>query len=155
MLTSSPSQTTTSGELQHYRVWPHPSSLIFDENYFKFPWLVYNTCFITSRPFICDASEISPHAMLLFGGSIIVDSENGTIAVQTPAMIAAATAAAYRDGGQWVRFRADPHIGVLVKALRKRIDELLNEKINDPTSAIDKDKAILAAISLIITEGDG
>ena len=59
------------------------------------------------------------------------------------------------DGSQWVRFSAVPRIGVLVNALRKRIDELLDEKINDPSRAIDKDQATLAAIRLLVTEGMG
>lgn len=172
---SSWSPPTTPGALYEERVWLHPSSLNFKENKFASPWLVYNECVVTSRPFIRDATEISAYAMLLFGGSIAVDIARGTLAVQTPAMIAAAAATATSsssggnvggrsqsaggfdrsDGSQWVRFSAVPRIGVLVNALRKRIDELLDEKINDPSRAIDKDQATLAAIRLLVTEGMG
>ena len=121
--------------------------------------------------------------MLLLGGTISVNIKNGTIAVQTPSMIAAAAATAAAteangdkngdnnkdgkkktisaggfdrtDGSQWVRFSAVPRIGVLMNALRKRIDELLNAKIHDPGKAITRDPATLAAVRLLVTEGMG
>jgi hypothetical protein len=79
------------------RVWLHPSSLNFKENKFASPWLVYNECVTTSKPFLRDCSEVAPYAILLFGGGIEVDVAKGTIAVCTPAAAATAAAAAAAD----------------------------------------------------------
>ncbi len=60
---------------------------------------------------------MTPYALLLFGGEVAVQHTAGTVTV---------------GGGNWLRFRAAAKVGVLVKQLRRALDVLLAEKIDDP-----------------------
>jgi ATP-dependent RNA helicase DHX57 len=127
------------------RVWLHPGSLNFKENKFASPFLVFNECVTTSRPFLRDCTEVSPYALLLFGGALDVDVARGTVAVATPG----------EASGAWCRFGANARIGVLVQALRLKLEELLLAKMEDPAMEIDAQPAAAAAARLLISEGMG
>jgi hypothetical protein len=82
----------------------------------------------TSQVYIRDCSMIYPckrahasvrincvssvDALLLFGGEVRVLRERGVISVD-----------------EWIKFRAPPEIGVLVRELRRELDELLLRKV--------------------------
>ena len=157
------------------RVWLHPGSALFSERKFGSPFLVFNELATTSRPFVRDATEVSPFALLLFGGpSVVVDVAKRTVAVVTPAAEAAAAAAAaaassssssssssqtsspgWASGEDWCRFSAAPRVGALVGAMRSKLDALLALKVSQPGLAINQDPAAAAIVRLLVTEGMG
>lgn len=97
------------------RVFVHPSSAVFKVGNYGFPWLVYHELVRTSKPFLRDATECNPYALLMFGGAIDIQASNGLIVVD-----------------DWVRLSANARIGALIGGLRCRVDELLKRKVANP-----------------------
>ncbi len=97
------------------RVFMHPTAVNFHTREYQSPWLVYLTKVQTSKVYIRDATMVSAYALLLFGGEIQVDRENGFIVI-----------------GKWIKFHADLKIAVLIKELRRELDKLMQGKINNP-----------------------
>jgi len=120
------------------RVFIHNSSVNYSTNDWSSPWVVYHQRLQTSKPFLFDCTEASPYSLLLFGGPIEVNPTLETISVNG-----------------WVKFRAVGRIGALVGSLRKKIDELLWEKIRNPSIEISQRKEIKALIKLLATDGMG
>ena len=92
----------------------------------------------------------------------MLDVQRGTLAVQSHVQgtllsgdCAGESGGCTAKASPWVRFKAIPRIGALMGALRKRLDELLSLKIQDPDTQIQDDPAVLATIRLLITEGLG
>lgn len=121
------------------RVFIHPTSINFTTNDWSCPWLVYHEKVHTSKVFVRDCTEVSPYAILLFGGKISVQAGLGKIAVD--------------DG--WVRFEAVGRIAALVNGLRQRLDGMLWEKIEDPRLDIAGSKLSRALVELLQTDGMG
>lgn len=53
-------------------VFVHPASINYTTNDWSCPWLVYHERVRTSAVFVRDCTEISPYALLLFGGKVCV-----------------------------------------------------------------------------------
>jgi hypothetical protein len=70
----------------------------------------------TSKPFLRDATECSAYALLFFGGDLDVEARKSVISI---------------DG--WVKLSANARIGYLIRDLCAKMDDLLTEKIKDPT----------------------
>ena len=119
-------------------VFIHPSSINFKTNDWSCPWLVYHERVHTSRVFVRDCTEVSPYAVLLFGGQVSVQAGLGRIAVD-----------------DWVRFEATGRIAALVNKLRQRLDEMLWEKIQDPRLDVAGSKLSEALVELLQTDGMG
>jgi ATP-dependent RNA helicase DHX57 len=92
----------------------------------------------TSKVFIRDASVVSPYAMILFGGPLTVHHREARISVG--------------ERG-WVRFRAEPRIGVLAKGLRAALSRLLADKIADPSLDLTSHPVIEAMLRLLTRNG--
>jgi len=144
------------------QVWIHPSSVAFAQQKFASPWLVYSDLVSTSRAFLRDVSEVSPYAVLLFGGPLRVDVRKGTIAVLTPATLDAtstsssSSAVDWSSGAEWCRFSANPpKVGALVGALRTSLDALLDRKFADPSLEVHQDPVSEALVKLLVTQGMG
>jgi len=125
----------------YQRVFLHPSSMLFRETNFKFPWIYYLESMELSsggRPKITifDASMVSPMALLLFGGKITVHADESLIAV---------------DG--WIKFRTSGQIAVYIRMLRERIDEVLLEKIANPSLDLTNNPVINVLNRLIMSDG--
>jgi ATP-dependent RNA helicase DHX57 len=120
------------------RVFLHPSSALFSVGNFSCPWLVYNSMVKTSKPFLRDATECSAYALLLFGGQLDVQARNGIIVID-----------------DWVKLSANARIGALIRGLRGRMDNLLEEKIKDPKSDISNTPEMELIVKLLITDGLG
>ncbi|CAM9135591.1 unnamed protein product [Choristocarpus tenellus] len=120
------------------RVFIHPSSTNFTTNDWSCPWLVYHERVHTSRVFVRDCTEVSPYALLLFGGQVAVQAGLGRITVD-----------------DWVRFEAIGRIAALVNKLRQRLDSMLLEKIGDPRLDIAGSKLSMALVELLQTDGMG
>ncbi|CAM9855013.1 unnamed protein product, partial [Ectocarpus sp. 12 AP-2014] len=127
-----------SGQGKDDRVFIHPSSINFRTNDWSCPWLVYHERVHTSRVFVRDCTEVSPYALLLFGGQVAVQAGLGRIAVD-----------------EWVRFEAVGRIAALVNRLRQRLDGMLWEKIQDPRLDVAGSKLSEALVELLQTDGMG
>ncbi|KAM4042079.1 putative ATP-dependent RNA helicase DHX57 isoform 2-T2 [Anomaloglossus baeobatrachus] len=99
----------------------HPSSINFQVRHFDSPYLVYHEKIKTSRVFVRDCSMVSVYPLVLFGGGQVnVELHKGEFVVSL-------------DDG-WIRFAAASHqVAELVKELRSELDQLLKDKIKNPT----------------------
>ena len=120
------------------RVFIHPSSANFSIGTYSCPWLVFFSLVRTSEPFLRDVTECNSYALLLFGGSLEVQASKDIVVI---------------DG--WCQLGAHARIGSLMGGLRKRLDELLTEKISNPTLDIASSKEMSIITKLIVTDGLG
>ncbi|XP_054841159.1 putative ATP-dependent RNA helicase DHX57 isoform X2 [Eublepharis macularius] len=99
----------------------HPSSVNYQTRHFESPYLVYHEKIKTSRVFIRDCSMVSVYPLILFGGGRVnVYLQKGEFVVSL-------------DDG-WIRFVAASHqVAELVKELRCELDQLLQDKIKNPS----------------------
>ncbi|NWV21986.1 DHX36 helicase, partial [Origma solitaria] len=119
----------------------HPKSVNVEETEFHYNWLVYHLKMRTSSIYLYDCTEVSPYCLLFFGGDISIqkDKDQETIAVD-----------------EWIVFQSPARIAHLVKNLRQELDDLLQEKIENPhpvdwNDIKSRDTAVLTAIIDLIT----
>ncbi|KAM9317170.1 putative ATP-dependent RNA helicase DHX57 [Gastrophryne carolinensis] len=120
----------------------HPSSINYQERNFKSPYLVYHEKVKTSRVFVRDCSMVSVYPLVLFGGGQVnVELRKGEFLISL-------------DDG-WIRFVAASHqIAELVKELRCELDQLLQDKIKNPTMDLctcPRGSRIIAMIVKLVT----
>lgn len=128
------------------KVCIHPKSVNVDETEFHYSWLVYHLKMKTSSIYLYDCTEVSPYSLLFFGGDISIqkDQDQDTIAVD-----------------EWIVFQSPARIAHLVKDLKKELDSLLQDKIENPepvdwSETKSRDCAVLTAIiDLITTQENG
>ncbi|XP_016074425.1 PREDICTED: putative ATP-dependent RNA helicase DHX57 isoform X1 [Miniopterus natalensis] len=99
----------------------HPSSVNYQVRHYDSPYLLYHEKIKTSRVFIRDCSMVSVYPLVLFGGGQVnVQLQRGEFVVSL-------------DDG-WIRFAAASHqVAELVKELRCELDQLLQDKIKNPS----------------------
>ncbi|XP_048362008.1 ATP-dependent DNA/RNA helicase DHX36 [Sphaerodactylus townsendi] len=119
----------------------HPKSVNVEEGEFHYNWLVYHLKMRTSSIYLYDCTEVSPYSLLFFGGDISIqkDKDQDTIAVD-----------------EWIVFQSPARIAQLVKDLKRELDDLLQEKIENPhpvdwNNTEARDTAVLTAIIDLIT----
>ncbi|PYH91700.1 DEAD/DEAH box helicase [Aspergillus ellipticus CBS 707.79] len=102
------------------RIFIHPSSALFSAQGYPSgtAYLSYFTKMATSKVFIRDLTPFNAYSLLLFCGSITLDTTGRGLIV---------------DG--WLRLRGWARIGVLVSRLRMMLDEVIAMKIDQPASA--------------------
>ncbi|KAJ3022647.1 UNVERIFIED_CONTAM: hypothetical protein HDU68_009010 [Siphonaria sp. JEL0065] len=96
-------------------VFLHPSSCMSSVCLFEDLLVIYHQKVLTTKVFLRDATMVSPWPILMFGGDLIVDHEGRTVSV-----------------GPVIKYQAFPRIAVLVNALRKKLDKVLEDKIQQP-----------------------
>ncbi|KAK3903316.1 P-loop containing nucleoside triphosphate hydrolase protein [Staphylotrichum tortipilum] len=103
----------------HGRVFIHPASSLFGSQAFSgnAAFLSYFTMMATSKVFIRDLTPFNAYTLLLFAGSIALDTQGRGLVV---------------DG--WLRLRGWARIGVLVSRLRGVIDRLIERRVENPTT---------------------
>ena len=69
----------------------------------------------TAKVFVRDCTMVGSYPLLLFGGELDVKHEQGKLVLD-----------------DWCEFNAPAKIGVLARELRKKIDQLLTNKVNSP-----------------------
>ncbi|XP_030627357.1 LOW QUALITY PROTEIN: putative ATP-dependent RNA helicase DHX57 [Chanos chanos] len=125
-------------------VYIHPSSVNYTVRHYDSPYLVYHEKVKTSRVFIRDCSMVCVYPMVLFGGGQVnVELHRGEFIISL-------------DDG-WIRFAASSHqVAELVKELRWELDQLLEEKIKNPSmdliSCPRGSRIIHTIVSLISTQ---
>ncbi|KFP81578.1 Putative ATP-dependent RNA helicase DHX57, partial [Acanthisitta chloris] len=99
----------------------HPSSVNYQTRHFESPYLVYHEKIKTSRVFIRDCSMVSVYPLVLLGGGQMhMQLQKGEFVISL-------------DDG-WIRFVAASHqVAELVKELRCELDQLLQDKIKNPS----------------------
>ncbi|TSK22801.1 DExH-box ATP-dependent RNA helicase DExH1 [Bagarius yarrelli] len=99
----------------------HPSSVNYSVRHYDSPYLVYHEKVKTSRVFIRDCSMVCVYPMVLFGGGEVnIELKHGEFIISL-------------DDG-WIQFTAASHeVAELVKELRWELDQLLEEKIKNPS----------------------
>ncbi|KGL77564.1 Putative ATP-dependent RNA helicase DHX57, partial [Tinamus guttatus] len=99
----------------------HPSSVNYQTRHFESPYLVYHEKIKTSRVFIRDCSMVSVYPLVLLGGGQVhTQLQKGEFVISL-------------DDG-WIRFAAASHqVAELVKELRCELDQLLQDKIKNPS----------------------
>ncbi|XP_028711029.1 putative ATP-dependent RNA helicase DHX57 isoform X1 [Peromyscus leucopus] len=120
----------------------HPSSVNYQVRHFDSPYLLYHEKIKTSRVFIRDCSMVSVYPLVLFGGGQVnVQLQRGAFVVSL-------------DDG-WIRFVAASHqIAELVKELRCELDQLLQDKIKNPSmdlSTCPRGSRIISMIVKLVT----
>uniref|UniRef100_A0A6J0TQ65 RNA helicase n=1 Tax=Pogona vitticeps TaxID=103695 RepID=A0A6J0TQ65_9SAUR len=102
-------------------VYIHPSSVNYQTSHFSSPYLVYHEMVKTSRVFIRDCSMVSVYPLVLFGGGHVnVQLQKGNFIVSL-------------DDG-WIHFvAATQQVAELMKELRCELDQLLQDKIKNPS----------------------
>ena len=104
------------------RVFVHPSSVLFDAQTFSgsAAFVSYFTKMATSKTFIRDLTPLNAYALLLFGGSIELDTSGMGLIV-----------------GGWFRLRGWARIGVLVSRLRLLLDDAMRRRIDNPSMPLE------------------
>ncbi|KAJ8013856.1 hypothetical protein DPEC_G00034150, partial [Dallia pectoralis] len=99
----------------------HPSSVNYTVRHYDSPYLVYHEKVKTSRVFIRDCSMVSVYPLVLFGGGQVnVELQKGEFVISL-------------DDG-WIQLAAASHqVAELVKELRWELDQLLEDKIKNPS----------------------
>ena len=118
------------------RVFVHPSSVNMTCNKFETCWIVYTDLVETSKLFVRQCSMAPAYALLLFGGKLNVVHEKGQIEVD-----------------DWVRLRAPAKVGVLVRELRKLLDALLSDKLDEPWRDVSAHPVVRGILELLRTDG--
>ena len=125
-----------------FQVGFHPQSLNFKLATRRDRWAVYLEKVETSRVFIRDSTIVTPFALLLFGGTPVVNHDKGTITV---------------DG--WIEFLSSPAIGVLFRLIREELDAILLDRIGDtdgsgePGQESTTDQMIAGLVALLEKTG--
>jgi len=126
------------GGVAEERVFIHPSSSNFAVGSYSCPWLVYNELVRTSKPFLRDATECSSYALLLFGGQINVRAAEGLIVIDN-----------------YLRLSANARIGALIGGLRRKVDDLLAKKVENPSLDVANSVEMKLIVKLLRTDGLG
>ncbi|KAJ3133163.1 hypothetical protein HK100_004618 [Physocladia obscura] len=106
-------------------VFLHPSSSLSTVTLFEDLLVIYHSKVLTSKVYLRDATMVSPWPILMFGGPLTVDHEGRTISV-----------------GKNVKYQAFPRIAVLANGLRRHLDQVLEEKIEEPDINVVNDTAV-------------
>ncbi|NXT24675.1 DEXH1 helicase, partial [Syrrhaptes paradoxus] len=99
----------------------HFFTVNYQTRHFESPYLVYHEKIKTSRVFIRDCSMVSVYPLVLLGGGQVhMQLQKGEFVISL-------------DDG-WIRFVAASHqVAELVKELRCELDQLLQDKIKNPS----------------------
>lgn len=148
-----PVQTQRPGQwVPEERVVMHPASLNFSQGVFGVPWLVYHEVVRTSRAFLRDSTEACPYALLLAARSLKVEHPRHDHGHGTWGRI---LLDGDEEGGGWVAFAAVGRIAALIRALKQRLDALLDRKVADPDTDLAAAPEVRALVKLIATDGMG
>jgi len=102
---------------QDGKVTIHPKSLNYEATEFQSSWLCYHTKVKTSAIFLHDCSEVSPMALMFFGGRFARSRKSGGELV---------------DVGENIHFLCDTDTAVMIENLRQHWDELLRQRVSNP-----------------------
>ncbi|XP_023643306.1 DExH-box ATP-dependent RNA helicase DExH7, chloroplastic isoform X2 [Capsella rubella] len=115
----------------------HPSSINSSFKAFQYPFLVFLEKVETNKVYLRDTTIVSPFSILLFGGSINVHHQSGSVTI---------------DG--WLKVAAPAQTAVLFKELRLTLHSILKDLIRKPEkSGIVHNEVVKSMVHLLIEEG--
>lgn len=131
----------TAGEVafrgqKNGEIYLHPSTIAFTAKELGSRYGCYHEIMKTSKIYIRDCTAVSKFAILLFGGSLTVYQTHGVAAVDN-----------------WLKFRVSAKPATLVKYLRSSMENLLLEKIMDPSVDVaesPKGRAVIDAVAALL-----
>ncbi|PHH63442.1 hypothetical protein CDD81_5821 [Ophiocordyceps australis] len=120
------------------RVFAHPGSTLFGSQGFVggAGWMSYFGLMATSKVFMRDLTPFNTYTLLLFCGSIELDTLGRGLVV---------------DG--WIRLRGWARIGVLVARLRGMVDALIARKVENPGLDVGGEAVIKMVAKLVELNG--
>ncbi|XP_052191701.1 DExH-box ATP-dependent RNA helicase DExH7, chloroplastic-like [Diospyros lotus] len=117
-------------------VYIHPSSLNSNLRTFQYPFVVFLEKVETNKIFLRDTTIVSPYSILLFGGSMSIQHQAGSVII---------------DG--WIKLTAPAQIAVLFKELRLTLHSVLKELIRKPKMAsVAHDEVVKSIAHLLLEE---
>eukprot|EP00439_Symbiodinium_sp_Y106_P024021 s428_g2.t3 len=129
------------------RAFLHPSSLLFKENSYACPYVMYSDKMVQqqnhprhpTKLVLTGCSEASVYALLLFGGDLAVDHKEAEVKV---------------DG--WADFAGgSTTVVAMIQRLRAAIDALLLRKVQEPSEILSGDPVAQCVVTLLTTDGLG
>ncbi|CAE8581862.1 unnamed protein product [Polarella glacialis] len=117
----------------------HPSSVNAKAKTFASPYIVYGELVQTSRLFAREVTPVHPLAMLLFGSNL--GAEEATQHGQAVLTIAG-----------WIRFCVTKDCQALMISVRAQLDQLLQQKIEQPDLDIGLPGGLLQAVAQMLSE---
>ena len=120
------------------RVFVHPSSALFNLTSMSQKHVLFYSKSMSSnvnsagRMYLRDLTTVSPLALILFGGSVVVDHDRGTVTVDKKIVI-----------------ESPGRVAVLVRELRGELDKLLERKIRDPCFEIAGHPVLKAIVQIL------
>ncbi|CAD5315786.1 unnamed protein product [Arabidopsis thaliana] len=138
--------TKPAEETQRYAVWHdgkrevhiHRNSINKNCKAFQYPFIVFLEKLETKKVvYLQDTTVVSPFPILLFGGSINVHHQSGSVTI---------------DG--WLKLTAPAQTAVLFKELRLTLHSILKDLIRKPEkSGIVHNEVVKSMVHLLIEEG--
>lgn len=121
-------------------VYLHPSSVNHGLPRFSSPWLVFHEKFHTHRAYVSPTSVVSPYALLLFGGPLVVDHLANRVVID-----------------EWIEFTCPARTAVLFREMRKRLNEVLEVLVAKPLAGLtgkdsEQEAAAVDAIVSLLKE---
>ena len=117
-------------EMPQGHAYIHPSSV--NRTLQAQGYMVYQEKTKQSQVYLRDCTLVSPFALLLFGHNIVVQHVQQTVTVD-----------------KWIIFKSRARTAVIFKEFRNLLNELLQEKLDNPQIDFHNDKSVLAVIDLL------
>ena len=118
------------------QVFMHPASSLFSVSNFETGWLVYSEIMKTSKIMVRDCSMVPCYSVLIFGGKIDVQHEQGILMVD-----------------DWAKFKAPAKIAILVREMRQLVNKLLSMKVENPRLDISSSELVDVLLKILTTDG--
>jgi hypothetical protein len=91
---------------------------------------------LKSADLIIDFQSVAhPLALLLFGGDLVMSRQRHILTVD-----------------KWIGFNSNERYAVMINGLRRRLDVILQMKLEDPSRDLRNDKVINAIVKLLTNE---
>lgn len=124
--------------LQDGSVRPHPCSVNGAERFFPHRWLVYTEKVHTSGIFFRSSTMVTDIAMLLFGGVLEKEDDNGRFSMLK---------------GHYL-FQAKPEVAQMIMDLRAELQTLLEKKVRNPLIDLDTEGGTIVAAVMSLLENE-
>ncbi|QDZ20021.1 DExH-box ATP-dependent RNA helicase [Chloropicon primus] len=118
------------------QVFLHPASSLFSVSTFETGWLVYSDIMKTSKIMVRAASMAPCYSVLIFGGSIDVQHQQGLLVMD-----------------DWAKFKAPAKIAILVREMRELVSKLLAMKVSNPRLDISTSELVDVLLKILTTDG--
>ncbi|KAL1348840.1 DExH-box ATP-dependent RNA helicase DExH5, mitochondrial isoform X2 [Arachis hypogaea] len=117
------------------KVHLHLNSVNARESKIPYPWLVFNEKIKVNSVFLRDSTAVSDSVVLLFGGKISKDGD-GQLKML----------------GGYLEFLMKPPVAEMFQSIRRKLDDIIQSKLQFPMMGIHLFHELLSAVRLLISE---